>query len=277
MNSLSVLQIALLALFAFFQINEIVTVGIGFGNPVNAGLIAGLIVGDMKLGLAVGATLQLMILGVGTFGGASIPDYATGAIIGTAIGHISGKGINYGIGVAIPVGLLMVQLDILARFANTYFAHRIDKAIDRNDDKAVVRNSLYGAIPWGLSRSVPVLLVLVFGEAFVKNVLNYMPQWLMGGLKSAGTMLPAVGIAILMHYLPVKKFGAYMIFGFVAAAYLKVPMLGVALIGIGFAINHYNKITHSKPQAETNANGLDNQKATEMATDDKGVITGDEE
>lgn len=277
MNSLSVLQIALLALFAFFQINEIVTVGIGFGNPVNAGLIAGLIVGDMKLGLAVGATLQLMILGVGTFGGASIPDYATGAIIGTAIGHISGKGINYGIGVAIPVGLLMVQLDILARFANTYFAHRIDKAIDRNDDKAVVRNSLYGAIPWGLSRSVPVLLVLVFGEAFVKNVLNYMPQWLMGGLKSAGTMLPAVGIAILMHYLPVKKFGAYMIFGFVAAAYLKVPMLGVALIGIGFAINHYNKITHSKPQAETNADGLDNQKATEMATDDKGVITGDEE
>lgn len=277
MNSLSILQIALLTLFAFFQINEIVTVGIGFGNPVNAGLIAGLIVGDMKLGLAVGATLQLMILGVGTFGGASIPDYATGAIIGTAIGHISGKGINYGIGVAIPVGLLMVQLDILARFANTYFAHRIDKAIDRNDDKAVVRNSLYGAIPWGLSRSIPVLLVLVFGEAFVKNVLNYMPQWLMGGLKSAGTMLPAVGIAILMHYLPVKKFGAYMIFGFVAAAYLKVPMLGVALIGIGFALNHYNKITHSKPQAETNANGLDNQKATEMATDDKGVITGDEE
>ena len=61
MNSLSVVQIILLSLFAFFQINEIVTVGIGFGNPVNAGLIAGLIVGDMKLGLAVGATLQLMI------------------------------------------------------------------------------------------------------------------------------------------------------------------------------------------------------------------------
>lgn len=277
MNSLSVVQIILLSLFAFFQINEIITVGIGFGNPVNAGLIAGLIVGDMKLGLAVGATLQLMILGVGTFGGASIPDYATGAIIGTAIAHISGKGINYGIGVAIPVGLLMVQLDILARFANTYFAHRIDKAIDRNDDKAVVRNSLYGAIPWGLSRSVPVLLVLIFGEAFVKNVLNYMPQWLMGGLKSAGTMLPAVGIAILMHYLPIKKFGAYMIFGFVAAAYLNVPMLGVALVGVGFAINHYNSIIHNKNQSGGDSNGLDAQKAAEMGIDDKGVITGDEE
>ena len=111
----------------------------------------------------------------------------------------------------------------------------------------------------------------------VKYVLNFMPLWLMGELKSAGTMLPAVGIAILMHYLPIKKFGAYMIFGFVAAAYLNVPMLGVALIGVGFAINHYNSIIHNKNQSGGDSNGLDAQKAAEMGIDDKGVITGDEE
>ncbi|EGF47400.1 PTS system, IIC component, partial [Lacticaseibacillus rhamnosus MTCC 5462] len=37
--------------------------------------------GDIQTGLVVGSTLQLMVLGVGTFGGASIPDFATGAII----------------------------------------------------------------------------------------------------------------------------------------------------------------------------------------------------
>lgn len=276
MNQLSMAQIILLSLFAFFQINEIITLGIGFGNPVNAGLIAGLIVGDMKLGLAVGATLQLMILGVGTFGGASIPDYATGAIIGTAIAHISGKGINYGIGVGIPVGLLMVQLDILARFANTYFAHRINRAIGKNDDKAVVRNSLYGAVPWGISRALPVFLVLIFGESFVKNVLNYLPQWLMGGLKAAGTMLPAVGIAILMHYLPIKKFAPYIIFGFIAAAYLKIPMLGVALAGVGFAILYYQKLMNSNgEQPHIKGDGLDTEKAKELGIGEE--ITGDEE
>ncbi|MDF3335692.1 PTS mannose/fructose/sorbose/N-acetylgalactosamine transporter subunit IIC [Lacticaseibacillus rhamnosus] len=274
MGTISAWQILLLTLFAFFQINEIITLGIGFGNPVNAGLFAGLIMGDLQLGLAVGATLQLMILGVGTFGGASIPDYTTGAIVGTAIAYISGKGIQYGIGVAIPVGLLMVQLDILARFTNTYFAHRINRAIDRNDGNAVYRNSLYGAIPWGISRALPVFLMLVFGEAFVKNVLNYAPDWLMGGLKVAGGILPAVGIAILMHYLPMKKFGAYFLFGFVAAAYVKIPMLGVALLGAGFAINQYLKIT-STPAAPVAGNGLNPEKAKELGVGEE--IVGDEE
>jgi hypothetical protein len=31
--------------------------------------------------------------------------------------------------IAVPVASLMIQLDILARFANTYFAHRIDKLV----------------------------------------------------------------------------------------------------------------------------------------------------
>ena len=56
-----------------------------------------------------------MVLGVGTFGGASIPDFATGAIIGTALGVVSGKGIQFAIGISVPVGLLMVQLDVFAR------------------------------------------------------------------------------------------------------------------------------------------------------------------
>ena len=119
--------------------------------------------------------------------------------------------------------------------------------------------------------------MLIFGEAFVKNVLNYMPQWLMGGLKSAGTMLPAVGIAILMHYLPIKKFGAYMIFGFVADAFLQLPKLGVALVGVGFAINRYNSIIHDKNQSGSSNNGLNTEKAAEMGIVVKGVITGDEE
>lgn len=76
--------------------------------------------GDMVLGLAIGATLQLMVLGVGTYGGASIPDFTTGAIVGTVFAVLSGQDAEFAIGLAIPVGLLMVQLDILARFTNTF-------------------------------------------------------------------------------------------------------------------------------------------------------------
>ena len=76
--------------------------------------------GDLATGLAVGATLQLMVLGVGTYGGSSMPDYITGAIIGTAFAVTSGKGIEFGIGLAVPVGLLMVNLDVFGRFCNVF-------------------------------------------------------------------------------------------------------------------------------------------------------------
>lgn len=42
---------------------------IGTSQPVTAGLIVGLIMGDLKTGLYIGATLQLMTLGISSFGG----------------------------------------------------------------------------------------------------------------------------------------------------------------------------------------------------------------
>ncbi len=58
----------------------------------------------------------------------------------------------------------------------------------------------------------------------------------MSGLSVAGGLLPAVGIAILLRYLPVKNYIAYLLIGFIAAAYLKVPMVGVAIMGVALAI-----------------------------------------
>lgn len=48
--------------------------------------------------------------------------------------------------------------------------------------------------------------MLLFGEHFVQLVLHYAPDWLMGGLKVAGGILPVVGIGILLRYLPTRQF-----------------------------------------------------------------------
>ena len=191
---------------------------------------------DIGTGLAVGATLQLMILGVGTYGGASIPDYVTGAMIGTVFAITSGKGMEFGMGLAVPVGLLMVQLDVLARFSNVFFSKRVEAAIERLDFKGISRNTWLGAFSWGLSRAIPVFLMLIFGQNLVNTITEHMPEWLMSGLSVAGGLLPAVGIAILLRYLPVKNYIAYLLIGFIAAAYLKIPMVGVAIMGVALAI-----------------------------------------
>ena len=83
---------------------------------------------------------------------------------------------------------------------------------------------------------LPVFLALVFGSVFVQGVVDHMPVWLMSGLKTAGGILPALGIAILLRYLPVAKNITFLIVGFVLAAYLNVPVFGVALVGLAMAI-----------------------------------------
>lgn len=167
-------QIILLTALAFWMIIDQITVGILCNYPLLIGFVAGIIMGDVKTGLVVGATLQLMVLGVGTYGGASIPDFMTGAIVGTAYAVITGRGIDFAIGLAVPVGLLMVQLDVLARFTNTFFLHRVDRNIEQNNIHGVARNVVLGVLPWGLSRAIPVLVMLIVGNNVVQSIVAAM-------------------------------------------------------------------------------------------------------
>lgn len=243
MQNIAIWQIVVITIYAFISINESLMGNLGLVHPVCAGMVTGLIMGNMELGLMVGGTLELMQLGISSFGGATIPDFFTGSIVGTVFGILAGKGVQFAIGVGVPVGLLMVQLDILARFTNTYFLHRIDKAIDEVKPRKIEMYTWLGMIPWGLSRAIPVALMLIFGQPVVRTILDYLPDWLMGGLKVAGGILPVVGIGILLRYLPTKNFIPELLGGFVLAAYLKMPILGVTLIGIAFAIYDFRKQT----------------------------------
>lgn len=232
-------QILLLTLYAGFAFYDGNNTTFGTVKPTMAGFFAGLVLGDVQTGLIVGGTLNLLVLGIGNFGGASIPDYMTGALLGSAFAIQSGQGAEFGVTLAIPIGLLMIQLDILARFSNTFFQHKAEKLVEEGSYEAAARMNLFGIIPQSLSRMLPVFLALVFGSAFVELVVDNLPMWLMNGLKTAGGILPSLGIAILLRYLPVSKNISYLILGFVLAAYLKVPVLGVALVGLAAAILSY--------------------------------------
>lgn len=244
---ITMIQIILLSLLAFFAIYDELAAQVIGTRPVLVGAIAGLIMGDLKTGLIIGGTLHLLVLGVGALGGTSIPDYTTGAIIGTAFAVATGTGIEIAIGLAVPVGLLMTQLDILARFTNLFFQKRVDKAVERMDIKSIERNVVLGIFPWGLSRAIPVFLMLSFGAQFIDMVISNIPEAIMGGFKVAGGILPAVGLAILTRFLPVHKFFPALIIGFIMTTYLKVSILGVALTGGAIAMVYYQyKISHSK-------------------------------
>ena len=273
-------QILLLTLYSAYQILDELTINSSAGSPVFAGFITGLVMGDLKTGLFIGGSLQLVVLGVGTFGGASRIDATSGAVLATAFSVATGMKSELAISaIAVPVAALLVYTDVLGRFSTTYFAHRIDAAVEKFDYKGIERNYLLGAIPWGLSRALPVFLALWLRGDAVKAFSDWLAnnaQWIADGLILAGKMLPGVGFAILLRYLPVKKNLHYLGLGFAITAMLKVvfdyistlaaasgavkqiatalggakfeglPMIGIAIIGFALATINYKNATNKQ-------------------------------
>lgn len=67
---LSFIQIILLTLWGFVAINELLFTYIGFWQrPIVAGTVAGIIVGDINVGIIIGSTLEMISLGVHSYGG----------------------------------------------------------------------------------------------------------------------------------------------------------------------------------------------------------------
>ena len=237
MQEISVLVILLLLVYTIFAVIDQISIQCGLYTPLFAATFTGLLLGDLQTGLIIGATLQLMTLGVATYGGATVPDYLSGAIMGTAYAIISGQGAEYGIGLAIPIGLLLTQMDILGRMSNSFFQHYADRCAEKGDWRGVEKANLLGLIPWELSRLIPVALGLIFGQAVVEGVNAIIPAWFMTGLKTAGAILPAMGMAILMRYLPIKKYWPYFVIGFVLIAFGggSYTVMAAALVGLALA------------------------------------------
>lgn len=227
-------QILLLTLYSAYQICDELTIVSSAGSPVFAGFISGLIMGDMATGLTIGASLQLMVLGVGTFGGASRIDATSGAVLATAFSVSQGIDPELAVStIAVPVAALLVYTDIAGRFSTTFFAHRVDAAVEKFDYAAIERNYLLGAIPWAASRALPVFLALAFGGEFVNTMVTTIKeyQWIADGLTLAARMLPGLGFAILLHYLPLKRNLHYLAVGFALTAMLTVLYGNVSALG----------------------------------------------
>ncbi len=72
-------------------------------------------------------------------------------------------------------------------------------------------------------------LVVLFVQSVVDFVAKY--QWFANGLTLAGRMLPGLGFAILLRYLPVKRHLHYLALGFGLTAMLTVLYSNVQSVG----------------------------------------------
>ena len=207
-----------------------------YASVVTVGSITGLIMGDFGTGMLVGGTMCLMSLGLFGAGGSSVPDYQVGCIAGTAFAIAMGltgqEAVTTAMTIGIPVAALGTELDVLGKTSGSFFIHKMMKCSDAKDWKGMSRWMWLSQIPFLGLWALPMVLLTTIGANYVEIVIEAIPQWLNNGLTVASGMLPALGFAILLRQLPLKKYGYFLLFGFVLAAYLGLSVLAIAMLGV---------------------------------------------
>ena len=89
---------------------------LGFRKPLLASVGVGISLGDMTTAIIIGATLELMWLGVDNIGAYVPPDVISGTVVGASIAILSGANIETAIApavaVAVPTAMLVQQINM---------------------------------------------------------------------------------------------------------------------------------------------------------------------
>lgn len=213
-----------------------------FRRPLLIAPIIGLMLGNLQAGLVIGATLEVMWMGTTNIGAYQAPDIITGTLISTSLaimGNTNGSIANMvatAITLAVPTSILAQQLLVLIETINTSLNGWAKRLADNADVKGTNWLVWPPAILNGLARAFPTFLALKFGAGAIQSVVNALPKFIINGLSTSGSIIPAVGIALLMMTMLKKpEMWMFVILGFVLAAYMKLAVLPITLIALVFA------------------------------------------
>lgn len=229
----------LVALAVFICVGGAELIGFTMLNrPIVIGPLVGLFLGDLHTGVVVGASLEAVFMGVVNIGGASAAEPGIATAVGAAFAIMLGKGSEVALTLALPIGILGLQIQtVLYIFVVGMFAKTFDRLAAEGKERQIIFLH-YGlwTVNWALY-SLVAFLGILFGSDAVSALLEAIPEVVMNGLTVCGGLLPAVGMAMLMKMLWDKKICMFYFLGFVLAAYLNLPLIALAVLGVIIAIS----------------------------------------
>lgn len=223
-------------------------------QPVIAGSMAGLILGDVKTGALIGSLVQLvwMMPPVGAF----VPPSSTAIAVSstaTAIylysvfpeepqsvlimfALVGGAGVGYFVG----------QADIWNRKLNTVIVNAFEKRITEGKVSCLNAVNLLTLGLKALRDFSLYMFFFIFALVLAENIFSTMPAQVVKGLGRAFLFLPALGFAVVFDLFRTKT-GAwfhasvfastYMIFSFVPGINANLYMVGVVFVGVFVVYN----------------------------------------
>lgn len=205
-------------------------------RPLIACTVIGLILGDLKTGIMLGGTLELIALGWMNVGAAQ-PDSALASIISAILVIVGQQSIATGIAIALPVAAAGQVLTVFARTITVVFQHAADKAAEEARFRTldILHVSALGV--QALRVAIPALIVSLFVSAdMVSNMLSAIPEFVTRGLQIAGGFIVVVGYAMVLRMMGVKYLMPFFFLGFLAGGYLDLSLLAFGGVGVIMAL-----------------------------------------
>lgn len=223
------------------------------GRPLVAGFIVGLVMGDIRTGILIGAAIQLVYIALVTPGGTVSADVRAVSYIGIPLSVLAvqaqgldpasaeAAGLAASLGAA--VGTLGTVLFYGTATVNLIWQGMGWKWLEKGDLKKLYLVDM--GLPWIghiLCSFIPTFVITMGGASMVDLMKTYLPMdgVAMKTLFTVGSLLPTVGIAILLKQVISKPTDFLtFFFGFILAAVMGVNLIATALIGGFFAVINY--------------------------------------
>ena len=208
---ISLLQAFALGIIAFIAGLDMFNGLTHIHRPVVLGPLVGLVLGDLHTGILTGGTLELVWMGLAPLAGAQPPN--------------------------VIIGTIAVQMGITFLFSvMSGVMSRCDRMAENADTRGIERVNYLALLALGTFYFLCAFLPIYFGAEHAKTIIDVLPQRLIDGLGVAGGIMPAIGFAVLLKIMMKNVYIPYFILGFVAAAWLKLPVLAIAAAALAMAL-----------------------------------------
>ena len=232
---MSILQIVLISIYFIFAQSTLPFGSMGtwatIDRPLVAGLVVGLILGNPVQGTIIGASINIIYLGIISAGGSIPSDSGMAGIFGTALALAGGLDTSTALALAVPLGLLGSVENTVVMTLQCFLVKVIDKWIDEGKSKMVFVGDY--VIPYAFKyviRFIMSFVILYYGSSAINSVATSLDGPYLNALNVMGGMIPAVGLGLMLIAIFKGKARWFFFLGFLGASYLGLGAIPTALI-----------------------------------------------
>ncbi len=212
--------------------------GTALSRPIVLGPLTGLVLGDVRTGVIMGAALEAIYMGVSPIGTVMSSNTRLSTVLGIALTIKSGVEMETALALVVPIGSLMTAINPFQTTLRALtFPMFVKNAENYNMRGFRLTRILNTVVLYQGIATIVLFFAVLFGAEAVSLVLAYLPQWLLDGLNAAGGMMVVIGLALTAQSLWSKKTIYFLLLGFVLAAFLGLSTVPVAIIALVVVAN----------------------------------------